>query len=207
MEDGTVALVGEQASWWRFDLGMKPTFDGRSRLGILVIFGIFRGRHRVDAFAAGHELVDRLRPQPLLLDLGNLIDAVVGPAAVGVLSGEQSHSEKLDARTVVRVAEAIEEEQTQGKLIGSVFGVRGIAHRGVDRLDRRIVLGLAAFEQRKSGERRRADSFLTGLDALHIAELFFEIVRALLDCCIDGLLIGRKRGRVERETTEGDEEK
>ena len=104
-----IALLKKQPLPMTFDFGMKPTGDAEVRRS--VFRGWQGGGFGSRAFATGHELIGaELRAEPLLLRLGQALDAGVGPTSVAILPGEQPHGEQLDQRLVGLLTQSIEEE-------------------------------------------------------------------------------------------------
>ena len=89
------------------------------------------------------------------LGLGD-VGAGVGPAAGGVLAGQQAHGHRLDERLVGRVAEAVEEKDGKGERIGLSRRDGGRPHHLDGAADGGVVGRGSALQQGQADQRRRA---------------------------------------------------
>src|SRR5262249_32471992 len=86
--------------------------------------------------------------------------AAVAPAAGRGLAGDQAGGQHLDQRAVLDLAEAVEEEEGQGDLVGRVQAGGGLADQRGGLLERRLQRGRPALQQRQAGQGRVADDVL-----------------------------------------------
>ena len=120
----------------------------------------------------------------------------IGPTARGALTRQEPHGHRLDQRHVVRVAEAVQEEDSQGQGVGLILGDAGLADGRGDGLHGLVVGGDAALQQGQTNEGRRAGLLrpVVGAGRRRAA----QERHAALHRLVDGVPIDRPRGRPRR---------